>query len=437
MTISYDTLGGSINIEPSGVVTADNLNRSVAIVGGADLSNGAATAGEPALVRNSTDAVTQFGAGSELAIQAALALVNGASEVYGVPTPTTDGSESVTAQSSGTLSAAPLSDPRFTTETVSVTDSGGTDLTVEYIDSSPSTPSADDTVELNPTTGEWEADASGDYDFSYATPTFTEAIDAAAGSTVRTVGVCAEAASVVGDLETTLSEWAADFRFSRGVYGVTERVDPADVSSYTPSQDDFRLVEVAPMYGTTTNDNTARLCGAIAGLAAAQPIDVTGSITYDEVDGFASLSVEYTPSKAQQFERVTAITDTMEVAEGVTTASEDSFSDIYKAEIIDYTVEQLHDRVTDFRGGSNAQPSRQKFRSRLKRTLSSLSAPNAQPPLLADGEGNRPYALDVSLGQNDTETDVSIGIDPAPIAKQVNVNVNVGPLQFEGVDVSA
>ncbi|WP_158293771.1 hypothetical protein, partial [Halorubrum sp. SP3] len=114
-----------------------------------------------------------------------------------------------------------------------------------------------------------------------------------------------------------------------------------------------------------------------------------------------------------------------------------AFADIYKAEIIDYTVEQIHERITDYRGGSNANSARQKFRSRLKRTLSSLSAPNAQPPLLADGEGGRPYALDVSLGDADTETGVTIGIDPAPIAKQVNINVSVGPLQFNGVDVDA
>ncbi|TKX83421.1 hypothetical protein EXE43_24345, partial [Halorubrum sp. SS5] len=30
-----------------------------------------------------------------------------------------------------------------------------------------------------------------------------------------------------------------------------------------------------------------------------------------------------------------------------------------------------------------------------------------------------------------------VGIDPAPIAKQVNINVSVGPLQFNGVDVDA
>ncbi|TKX58905.1 hypothetical protein EXE44_05000 [Halorubrum sp. SS7] len=437
MTISYDTLGGSIDIEPSGAVTAGDLNRSVAIVGSADTTDGTASVGEPAAVTSGTEAVSAFGTGTELAIQSKLALANGASTVYGVAAETTAQTEAVTAQSSGTLSGAPIADPRVTAESLSVTDGNGDTVTVEYTDVAPTAPSDSNTVEVNPTTGGWAASSSGDYNFDYATVAFDTAINAAVGEAVRYVAVCTEADTPTNTLVTALGDQAADFRFSRGIVGIGENVPGNQAADYTPDTDDFRLIEVAPSYGTTTNGNAARLCGAMAGLAAKQSIDVTGSITYDELIGFDSLAVAYAPSQAQQFDRVTAVTDTMEIAEGVTTATESAFADIYKAEIIDYTVEQIHERITDYRGGSNANSARQKFRSRLKRTLSSLSAPNAQPPLLADGEGGRPYALDVSLGDADTETGVTIGIDPAPIAKQVNINVSVGPLQFNGVDVDA
>ena len=436
MTISYDTLGGSISIEPSGAIRAGDLNQRVAIVGSADTANGAIGEGEAALVASSTDATTQFGADSELQRQAELSLANGASEVYGVAVSTTEQTESVTAASDGTLSISPICDPRFTTESVSVVDAGGDALTVEYTDSEPSVPSEDNTVVINPTTGAWAASSSGDYEFTVTEPSFSEPLAEAVNGTVRYVAVCSEAASVVSTLATELSTKASNFRFSRGFVGVSEEVAPIDVGSYTPGVDDFRVIEVASSYGTTTNGDMARTCGAVAGLAAQQPIDVTGSVTFDNLVGFASLATSYTPSQAEQFERVTAITDTMEIAEGVTTSSEAEFSDIYKAEIIDYAVEQLYRRVKNYRGGSNARGSQRKFRSRLKRTLSSLSAPNAQPPLLADGEGGRPYTLDVGVGETDTETAVTIGIDPAPIAKQVNVNVSVGPLQFNGVETA-
>lgn len=437
MTISYDTLGGSIDIEPSGTVTAGDLNTSVAIVGYGDTTDGEASVNEPALVASSTEAATQFGAGSELAVQTELALANGASEVFGVVIDSTNETESVTAQSSGTLSNAPLVDPRVTAATLTVTDSGGTELSVQYTDGTPTQPDTTDTVAVDPTTGEWDASSSGDYEFTYEAADFTSAVESAVGETVRFVAVCTEADGPTNTLLSALENRARDFRFSRGIVGAGENPDAAQASSYSPDSDDLRLIEVAPSYGTTRNGDTARLCGAIAGLAASQPIDVTGSITYDELVGFDSLAVEYSPSQAQQFDRVTAVTDTYEIAEGVTTSTDNAFADIYKVEIVDYVVERLHRRVTEYRGGSNAQSSRRKFRSRLKRTLSSLSAPNAQPPLLADGTGGRPYALDVSLGNSDTETEVEIGIDPAPIAKQVNINVSVGPLQFQGVTTDA
>jgi len=439
MAITYDTLGATISIEPNGVVAPGGLNTAVAIVGGYDATNGAATAGEATPVTSSTEADDQFGATSELARQAALAFANGATTVYGVPVPETEATESFTGGDS--TSAAPLSnvpafDPRVQPEhTITVTDtSANSDLTVEYVYGSPSSPATADTIEINPLTGEWAADASSDYQITYTYGEYGDAITTAVGQPVRAVVVCTEADTLITTLQTELSTAASNFRFLRGFVGAEPNVQTGSVTGYTPVTDDLRVVEVAPARGTGA-DGGVRAVGAVAGLMASQPIDVTGSITYDRVSGLTDLNVSYPPTTAESFERVTALTDEFEVAEGITTSSEGSFADIYKVEIIDTVIEQLYARIKNYRGGSNAQSAQRRFKSRLTRVLSSLAAPTAQPPLLADGGGGQPYAVTVSQGATDTETEVSVGIDPAPIAKEVTLSVGVGPIQFNGVSV--
>lgn len=435
MTISYDTLGGSISVEPSGSVGAGELNTSVAIVGGYDDANADpdVAAGETTIVNSSTDATNQFGEASELARQTVLANANGAGTIYGVPLPTTETSDSITASSSGTLDNVPICDPRVTSESLSVVDGSGSTVEVQYVDETPSQPETNGTISVNPTTGEWAASSSGDYEITYSYATYESAVQEAVSQPVRYVIVCTEDGGVIQTLADELKAQAADFRFSRGVVGAMPGLASGDIASYEPTTDDQRIVEVSPARGTDTSENGVRTVGAVGGLLANQPVDVTGSVTYDALRGLETLATQYPPSDAQQFERVTGVTDTLDIAEGVTTSTEESFSDIYKVEIIDFVVEQIHERLRNYRGGSNTLDARKKFRSRLKRTLSAVSAGNAQPPLLADAEGGRPYGLGVSLGANDTITDVEIQIDPAPIAKTVNVNVGVGPIRFEGV----
>lgn len=439
MALSYDTLGGSITVEPSGAIPAGDLNTSVAIVGGYDDANAdpSVTAGESTLVTSSTEAEQQFGANAELTKQTDLAIANGAGLIHGVPLSTTQTTESYTAASSGALSNSPLMDPRLTTADITVTDTvASSDMTVVMVDSSPTTSDVDSgEVAIHSRTGEWVANSSSDYDITYEYADYQTAIEAAVEKPVRYVIVCAEAGSVTDTLASELETQAADFRFKRGVVGVTDLIEDADVGTYTPSRDDIRVVEVAPKHGTNADGDPVRTMGAVGGRLATQPIDVSGSITYDELVGLDSLNVAYPPQVAQQFDHVTAITDTYRIAEGVTTASEEAFSDIYKTEIIDFIIERLHERIINYRGGSNARDSQRRFRSRLKRELSNQSAPNAQPPLLADGAGGRPYTLSVTQGDTQTEAEVTIGIDPAPIAKQVTVDVSVGPIRFNGVSV--
>lgn len=442
MAISYTTLGSTVTITDAGIVPAAALNTDVAIVGGYDESNSAVdvNAGEVTEVSNSTQAAEQFGSNSELYRQARLAFRNGAGNVLGIPvaeTETTETFGSSTATSSGNLSNGQVLDPRVhPDETITAQDvTEGTSVTVNFVDGSPAQPSDANTMNLNPVTQEWAADETSEYEITYTYGDFASAIGTAIGEAVRAIAVCTETGSTKSDLLTDLQEAEENFRFLRGIVGSDTNLQSSDIATYTPSSEDWRLVETAPARATD-DDGAVRTVGAIAGLVAAQPIDVSGSITFDDVVGLESLGVNYTPLEAGDFTQVTAITDEFEVAEGVTTSSESGFRDIYKVEIIDLVVENLYSRVKDFRGGSNTQGSRRLFASRLKRLLASYSAPDAQPPLLASADGTQPYYVSQATGATDTETDVSIGIEVAPIAKTVNLDISVGPVEFNGATLT-
>lgn len=436
MAISYNTLGGQVNITGGGTIPASDLNSTVALVGhyNPDTADGSVTPSEPTLVSSRTDAETLFGEQSELARQAALALANGAGTVYAIPVATSSESEAVTAASSGELTNTPLVDPRVTTYEITAVDGNEDSVNTIAVDGTPSSPIENNTIRINPLTGEWKATSSGDYDISYQTGAYDDAIASAVDLNPRVAALASEDPGAIITLQTDLATAASNFRFSRGVAGATPAIGPSEVADYTPTTDSWRVVEVAPSRGDD-GDGEVRTVGAVAGLVASQPIDVTGSVTYDTLAGLVSLNEQYPPATASNYERVLAVTDEFAVAEGLTTASETAFADIYKAEIIDLIVEQLYERIKNYRGGSNAQPAQRKFRARIKRSLSAQATPIAQPPLLASGDGSRPYSVSVSTGATDSEAVVSVGIDPAPIAKTVTLDMSVGPIQFNGASV--
>lgn len=438
MAVSYDTLGSTVTVHPRGTVAPGQLNTAVAIVGGYDSSNAASgvTAGEATVVETGSEADNQFGADSELARQARLAFANGATAVHGVPVEETESTESFSSTTNGTLSNAPAMDSQLHgDEEITATNTNtASSVTVNIVYGTPSTPSDSDTMEVNPITGNWEADSSASYDITYTHGDYSSAITAAVQETVRAVGVCSEDSSHKTSVLTEANTQASNFRFMRTFVPSEIGISTGSTGSYTPDSDDWRQVEIAPAHGTAP-DGRVRTVGAITGMAASQPIDVTGSITFDQVQGLDSLNVEFSPTQAENFSRVTAITDENEVAAGVTTSSDDAFSDIYAVEIIDFVVEQLYQRVKNYTGGSNAQSAKRRFKSRLKRALASFSAPQAAPPLLASGDGSQPYSVEVSEGTTDTEADVNVGIDVAPIAKEVVLDISVGPIQFSGASV--
>jgi hypothetical protein len=434
MAKTYDTLEGELSVRGAATTTRTGETNAVAVVGGYDSANAAddVTAGESTYVTDPTGADDTFGE-SELSRAVATVGANDVGEIYGVPVAETSTTESFTSSQSLSLSEAPIFDPNVHPEhTITVTDtSAGEDLITNVVyDETVATPSDADTANVNPTTGDIETDASSDYDVAYTYGDYQPAIEAAASlANVRYVIVLTEADAVKATLVSELGNIATDFDFKRGVVGARPEIDSGSIGSYTPSQQDWRLVEVAPARATGA-DGAVRTAAAVGGFMASQPIGPDGSTLYDSVGGLADLNTAYRSSEAKGFEEVTALTRNAVLATAQTTSTEGQFKDVYATEIIDEMALRLFAVARDYAGG----PQDVNDLETILEVVCQRSS-KGNPPLLGFGDGRdeRPYDVAVSLGASNTVADAGVTILPFPIAKEVNLSLTVsdGFVEFE------
>jgi len=243
--------------------------------------------------------------------------------------------------------------------------------------------------------------------------------------------ICAleEGTEVATDLLEVLTEEAENFRFARGVVA-SEEISVDEISDYEPAEMDKRIVEVAPKY-CTVNDNMVKTAAAVAGRLAAQPLG--SSISYDRLNGVDELGTDYLPTEAGNFEGVTAVIDSGEVIEGVTTSDEPAFSDVFQVEIVDEATMGLYEIAKEYAGEANTEDERNNLASDMRIYLSSLA--NQSPPLLSDASGeNDPYIVETELGSSDEEVNVNVGMSPLNVMKQINVDIDVGTVvRFSGI----
>jgi hypothetical protein len=437
MVETYQALEGELTVRGTDASTRSGDTNAVAIVGGYDASNAASsvTAGEATEIQNATTAEDTFGA-SELARAAGVVAANGVGEIYGVPVTETSNTEtfgSSTATASGTISDAPIFDTNLHPDhSVTVTDvTEGVECDVSFVyNTTPSQPSTDNAVRINPITGEWAADTSSQYDFSYTYGDYTPAIQNAVTEDVRYVIVLSEASSVKSTLVTELDNEADDFNFKRGIVGATPSITSGNISSYTPSTQDWRLIEVAPARATSA-DGEVRTAAAVGGFLASQPIGPDGSGLYDEVSGLSALATSYRPSEVKNFSGVTALTRNAIIGTAETTSTKEKFKPIYGAEIIDDVASGLFVDARDYAGGPQDTGD---LEARLSTRCQGFSRGN--PPHLgfADDRGGTPYDVDVNIGSDNTIANASVVIVPYPIAETVNLDITVadGFVEFGG-----
>lgn len=438
MVQTYSALEGDLSVRSTDTAARSGAANAVAIVGGYDASTAASdvTAGEATKITNASTASEDFGE-SEISRAAKAVSANGAGTIYGVPVSETESTEtfgSSTATSSGTLSNTPIFDPNVHPEhTITITDiTEGVDLDVSYVyGETPSQPSTSNAARINPITGEWAADTSSEYDFTYTYGSYSAAITEACSLDVRYVVVGTEAPSVKTTLVTELNDVAKDFDFKRGVVGATPEIQDADIASYTPSSEDWRLVEVAPARASGA-DGTVRTAAAVTGLLASQPIGPDGSGLFDSINGVSSLNTSYRPSDISSVSQLLAITENGRVGKADTTSSERQFQPVYATEIIDNIALDLFDVAQEYAGGPQDVGD---LETLLGTVLQSASTGN--PPLLGfvDDRDSRPYDVSVSLADEQTTANAGVVIVPYPIAEEVNVSITVsdGFVEFDGV----
>lgn len=435
-TQTYNALEGELTVRGAATSSRTGAAEGIAIVGGYDADTAAndVNPAEETFIDDPSTAEDAFG-DSELPRAAQAAAANGVGDIYGVPVKESSSTESVTSDSSGTLTNAPIFNPNLHPDhSITVTDTvDSTDFTVNIVHSdSVSQPADSETVNVNPNSGEWKTKNSSDFDIDYSYGTYDAAIERAVDLPVRYVVVLTEDASHKSTLVTELNDIANDFDFKRGVVGAEPAIATADIGSYTPNQQDWRLVEVAPSLGTGA-DGPVRTCAAVGGFLAAQPIGPAGSGLFDAVNGLTSLNKEYRSSAVKDFDGVVALNREGILAKTETTSTENQFRLIYACEIIDDVALDLFSVARDYAGGPQDI---QELNSLLR--IQCQANAQGNPPNLgfADNTEGQPYDVNVSLGAQDTIANAGVTIVPYPIAETVNINVTVsdGFVEFEGAN---
>ena len=261
-------------------------------------------------------------------------------------------------------------------------------------------------------------------------PDYEQGVEVALGVTPRYIYVDTEADADVNAAIGVVEDYATDLEFTRLWAPISEDVETADISTYEPRDDSFRLVEVAPLTSTVAGADTYT-AAAVMGAASTKPLGA--SLAYDQIV-VDELGTKYRPSMALDFERVTAVTKDAEIVDGVTASDEGTFSDIFQMEIVDTAILGLDQIAQDYGGSEvNTEDGRANLESDMRIYLESLA--DQTPPLLADAFGGDPYYVDVDVGGDADEAVATVGVNPVDVMKQITVDLNVGRVTtLGGVD---
>jgi len=416
----------SVTVRSGGTVSIGAaFETTLGLVGGMDTANGDASEGDVITVESTSDAEQQFGENSELAKNVAAAYANGAGTIYAVGVSETQTTENITGSSSGTLSESPVFDPTVHPDhDITATDTTeAADVTVNIVYGTPSSPTEANTINLNPVTGEWEADESSDYDIDYTYGDYSSAITDVVTKVPRIVTVLTENETVANSLLTELNTYDSDFEFMHGVVGAEPEVSAA---SYSDNLDDRRLSIVAPSRGWLDSAETdqVRTMGAVGGRASGKPLG--DSMTYEPLQGIVSLNTQYTNSELGTLidSQVMPLRQSggIDIVKDMTTSTDVRFERLYASEIIDEATEISHQISQQFIGNANTEDNRLLLRESHTTSYNEL----LEDQLLED------FLVNVSKGANDFEVDIDIGLDVIGIIDTVDVTITVGDVVQNG-----
>lgn len=417
-----------ITVRSGGTVAISAAFEStLGLVGSMDTANGSASPGDVVTVESTSDADDSFGADSELAQQVALAFNNGVSTIYAVGVTETNATESFGNAQSGTLGNVPAFDPNVTTKDITAQDTvDAKSVTVNIVydtGNDISTPSDSNTINLNPVTGEFEADESSDYDITYDHGDYGSAITSVAKKVPRFISVLTENTSVANTLLTEVNSYDQDFDFMHGVVGAMSEVG---ASGYSDTFDDRRLIVVSPSRAYTDSANTeeVRTTGAVGGKQAGKALG--DSTTYESLNGFADLKTQYTNSELGTLidNQVYPLRQSgaIQVVKDMTTSKDSKFERVYASEIIDEATEISHLISQEFIGRINTADNRTSLAESHRSSYDEF----VQDDLLDA------YAIGITQGANDDEVDLDIGLNVVGVMDLIDVTITVGDVVQNG-----
>ena len=417
--------GDEITIIGGGTIAVSTaFSRTVALVGGMNVEEGEATPGEVQTFRSQRAAADLFGEESELYEASRLAINNAAREVkaIGVEETEVEGEELTT---DGVLENSPIFDPSVQYEHEIVVTDGATDITVNivYDDDDLADPD-EESINLNPITGSYEADATG-YEIDYVYGDYEAAIDEIAPENARMTAVLTESTELANYLNTKLEFEATDFGFSHGITGAPPEIE----SDYEHGVDAPRHSIVATSRGYIDGAKSvqARTAAAVAGHLASLPLG--SSSTYDTVRGFTGLVDEFRPSEAGELidNRMLPIIQNGStfIVKDMTTSEDVRFERIYTNEIVDEVAELSHLVNQQFIGELNTDANREDLEESHETFLTEMV--DDRPPLLDN------YSIDVSVPEDDPNAvNIELGLDVVNVIDTINVTIVVGDVITNG-----
>lgn len=417
--------GGTVSVSAA-------FDNSIGLIGGMDTANGTATEGEAVTVTSISDASDKFGVDSELYTAVELAFQNGAATVYALPVTETETTESFTSTTSGTLGTVPVMDPNVhPDEDITAQDTvaaASVEVNIVY-ETSVSQPSTSNTMNVNPVTGDWAADASSDYDVTYTHGDYSAS---AAGPLLdkepRIVTALTENTSVVNNLVADINSRATDFTFMHLVAGAMPEI--ADVSTYTNGVDERRVTRAYPSrgYRDAAETDEARTVAAIGGYLASLELGI--SATNDSLGGFQSVRGELTgPSEAGTLrdEKIMPLLDypPLTIVIDMTTSSAAKFERVYAMQIIDEATELSHEISRQYVGEQNTDTARNNLERSHRNAY--LGMRRGSPVMLDD------FIVTVYEDASDPKvTNVDIGLNVVDVMDTVDVTISVGDIIRNG-----
>jgi len=422
------------------------------IFGEGDNGNATATANTPTQIASLSDADTKFGSGSELAEAVKQALSNGANRGYlyavmlNSPSQTTDTFSSASDHTGASKLDAPIKEDASAItvgKDTSGDESYDTDITVEFryetntdktsSDFTSSPPENSDTVYVNPLTGEWVADASGDYEFSYESLDYQSALDSAdtvldEGDT-GVYGVLSESPDVHSTLSAKVSSLRSNYQMVQAVAGArpnkTTGDDNAgfDAGNYSDNVDDDSVYLLAP---ARQKGETETIVGAVSGMMAGHPI--TDPIYNDAVSGLSNLEQKLTGAESDDLreEKVIPVRDagSIRVKANISTSTQTDWTrDFWRRRIVDRVILITKMVGDDTVGRINDENSRGDAQNVIYSELSQMVNNRLLKP--NTGEETRWYVEVVEDTNNSDQINIDIGITPQGIVKRIDETITI------------